>query len=162
MPGKSTPNTPSSILFRPQQLPPLTCRSSGSWWRRRVPPPGPNGLLRCPFITIAERVGGRNIGDPWRKKKPDRASLTIWLKSLFSTPSPRLRGEGRGEGPKRTPNLRPPLTRPPATLSPPKRGEGNHLSLPNIRNRETPPSGKMFSLTWLTGPIFPSFSGPKL
>jgi len=23
------------------------------WWRRRVPPPGPNGLLRRPFISIA-------------------------------------------------------------------------------------------------------------
>jgi len=27
-------------------------RCGGLWWRRRVPPPGPDGLLRCPFITI--------------------------------------------------------------------------------------------------------------
>jgi len=25
----------------------------GLWWRRRVPPPGPNGLLRCSFIAIS-------------------------------------------------------------------------------------------------------------
>src|SRR5690606_2494904 len=33
------------------------------WWRRRVLPPGPMGLLRWPFIAIA--VAGRaNIGSP--------------------------------------------------------------------------------------------------
>src|SRR5579884_824372 len=42
MPGKSTPFTPSSILFRPRE-----------WWSRRVLPPGPKGLLRRPFIAIA-------------------------------------------------------------------------------------------------------------
>jgi hypothetical protein len=42
MPSKSTPFTPSSILFRPRL-----------WWSRRVLPPGPIGLLRRPFIAIA-------------------------------------------------------------------------------------------------------------
>ena len=59
MPGKSPIFTPSSILFRPQQEPPF--RTGGSWWRRRVPPPGPNGLLHRPFIAIATRGGGMNI-----------------------------------------------------------------------------------------------------
>src|ERR1700722_625087 len=43
MPGKSASFTPSSILFRPRR----------KWWSRRVPPPGPKGLLRRPFIAIS-------------------------------------------------------------------------------------------------------------
>ena len=45
-PGQSHTFTRSSILFRPP-VPPTT----GDWWSRRVPPPGPIRLLRarlCP------------------------------------------------------------------------------------------------------------------
>jgi hypothetical protein len=51
MPGKRAPFTPPSILFRPRHNPPAI-NADGLWWRRRVLPPGPDGLLRCPFITI--------------------------------------------------------------------------------------------------------------
>ena len=30
--------------------------------------------------------------------------------------------------------------------------ENDHASLPKMRSRDTPPSGKMLSFTWLTGP----------
>src|SRR3974390_2716194 len=65
MPSKSTPFTPSSILFRPRdqrtddgrQMTDNELVSSvvcpRKWWRRRVLPPGPMGLLRWPFIAIA-------------------------------------------------------------------------------------------------------------
>ena len=56
MPSKSAPFTPSSILVRPHQMPPQIVRPSGMWWRRRVLPPGPIGLLRRPFIAIAGRI----------------------------------------------------------------------------------------------------------
>ena len=52
MPSKSTPFTPSSILFRPRRSPSGSC-GLGFGWRRRVLPPGPKGLLRRPFIAIA-------------------------------------------------------------------------------------------------------------
>jgi hypothetical protein len=39
----------------PAQAAAMTC---GLWWRRRVPPPGPMGLLRWPFIAIATLAGG--------------------------------------------------------------------------------------------------------
>src|SRR5208283_4191553 len=77
MPSKSTPFTPSSILFRPRkrrtevgdQRPEIRSRINAihrpssalrhpssvlrDWWSRRVLPPGPKGLLRRPFIAIA-------------------------------------------------------------------------------------------------------------
>ena len=70
MPSERQSFTPSSILFRPHQI---RSRMTGirmqdksnlllpvirhlMWWRRRVPPPGPNGLLRLPFIAIAGQV----------------------------------------------------------------------------------------------------------
>ena len=34
-------------------------RVSGLGWRRRVLPPGPKDLLRCPFIAIAARADGK-------------------------------------------------------------------------------------------------------
>ena len=51
MPSKRTTFTPSSILFRPLQR--SAAIPGGLWWRRRVLPPGPKGLLRSPFIAIA-------------------------------------------------------------------------------------------------------------
>ncbi|PLW75527.1 hypothetical protein C0081_01465 [Cohaesibacter celericrescens] len=58
MPSKNTIFTPSSILFRPQQKHRfLTLHSQRClWWRRRVPPPGPIGLLQRPFIAIVTEV----------------------------------------------------------------------------------------------------------
>ena len=62
IPSKSPSFTPSSILFHPQQARP---RMRGSWWRCRVLPPGPMGLLRWPFIAIAALAGRHhNIGEP--------------------------------------------------------------------------------------------------
>ncbi|EBU8131971.1 hypothetical protein BZU93_26335 [Salmonella enterica subsp. enterica] len=72
MPGKSPIFTPSSILFRPQQQP---SAREGSWWRRRVPPPGPNGLLHRPFIAIVSRADVANIGAHRGKWKAPRAAL---------------------------------------------------------------------------------------
>src|SRR5215472_6498655 len=72
MPSERVPFTPSSILFRPQQKP-LRCifynfghsskPTSSLWWRRRVPPPGPIGLLRYPFIAIAGEPAAHNIAN---------------------------------------------------------------------------------------------------
>lgn len=69
MPSKRTTFTPSSILFRPRRSPAAwwlqvpAARAAGLWWRRRVPPPGPKGLFRRPFIAIADLADGkRNIG----------------------------------------------------------------------------------------------------
>ena len=59
MPGKGAIFTPSSILFRPRHRP--AC-GAGFWWRRRVPPPGPMGLLHRPFIAIS----GRNRQSQYR------------------------------------------------------------------------------------------------
>jgi len=70
MPSENLPFTPSSILFRPHQMPPesgiydtlqVVAFASGIWWRRRVPPPGPNGLLRQPFIAIVSKADSFNI-----------------------------------------------------------------------------------------------------
>ena len=58
MPNKSLTFTPPSILFRPHQIQLIVKsgrKSNWIWWRRRVPPPGPNGLLCRPFIVIAVR-----------------------------------------------------------------------------------------------------------
>ena len=52
MPSENASFTPSSILFRPRRNP-RNVRFLGLWWRRRVPPPGPIGLLRRSFIAIA-------------------------------------------------------------------------------------------------------------
>lgn len=47
------------------------------WWRRRVPPPSPIGLLHCPFITIAGRAGAINIA--YRRKIYKRRGQFIFL-----------------------------------------------------------------------------------
>src|SRR5580658_7969221 len=56
MPGKRSPFT---SLVEPISPPPKPASRSGLWWRRRVPPPGPKDLFRCPFIAIAVLVGRR-------------------------------------------------------------------------------------------------------
>ena len=51
----------------PSQAAAIIC---GLWWRRRVPPPGPMGLLRWPFIAIAGlAVGKVNIGGRRKEEK---------------------------------------------------------------------------------------------
>src|SRR5215216_6971945 len=65
MPSKSAPFTPSSILFRPRRSP----GHPGLWWRRRVPPPGPIGLLRRPFIAIAGLRQPLQYKPQWLTKK---------------------------------------------------------------------------------------------
>ncbi|ACE91892.1 UNVERIFIED_ORG: hypothetical protein M2312_001541 [Rhizobium esperanzae] len=57
MPSKKSIFTPLSILFRPHQKPAFD--AAGFWWRRRVPPPGPIGLLHRSFIAIAGPKAGR-------------------------------------------------------------------------------------------------------
>src|SRR6185369_2816161 len=51
---KVRPLRPRRSYFAPAKThflgQPANGLSSGLWWRRRVPPPGPNGLLRRPFI----------------------------------------------------------------------------------------------------------------
>src|SRR3569833_2239562 len=50
--------------------PPVAPLAAGRrWWRRRVLPPGPMGLLRWPFIAIAV-AGTLNIGEPPGGCKP--------------------------------------------------------------------------------------------
>jgi hypothetical protein len=71
MPCERVPFTPSSILVRPHQKPPAN-GLCGLWWRRRVPPPGPKGLLRYPFIAIAGEPAKRNIDTPRAVGKPPR------------------------------------------------------------------------------------------
>src|SRR6516165_5085374 len=46
---KTRPLRPRRSWFAPAE----TRLFGGLWWRRRVLPPGPNGLLRRPFISIA-------------------------------------------------------------------------------------------------------------
>jgi len=68
--GKSTSFTPSSILFRPRRCGMSLLGTRPHGWRRRVLPPGPKGLLRRPFITIATLAGGTpNIGRPELRRK---------------------------------------------------------------------------------------------
>src|SRR5881227_1267733 len=71
IPGKSTSFTPSSILFRPRRCSPeALSRAKLHGWRRRVLPPGPKGLLRRPFITIAALASGTpNIGAKVLRRK---------------------------------------------------------------------------------------------
>ena len=56
MPSEKPIFTPLSILFRPHQKP---VGPTGFWWRRRVPPPGPIGLLHRSFIAIADPKTGK-------------------------------------------------------------------------------------------------------
>ena len=60
MPNERKTFTPSSILFRPHiwysftmSIISMINEYMHKWWRRRVPPPGPIGLLRSSFIVIA-------------------------------------------------------------------------------------------------------------
>src|SRR5690606_5638873 len=57
-------------LVDPVSPPPQPALRHGLWWRCRVPPPGPMGLLRQPFIAIAgPSTGTLNIRRPERYAK---------------------------------------------------------------------------------------------
>jgi hypothetical protein len=47
----------ASLLWQGRRI------SRSLWWRRRVPPPGPIGLLRYPFIAIAGEPAAYNIAN---------------------------------------------------------------------------------------------------
>ena len=88
MPSKSTPFTPSSILFRPRRM---HRPRRWTWWSRRVLPPGPKGLLRRPFIAIAGLRRHRNIGAKWLPKKGRvgaAAGLRTFAVCAFTAESP--------------------------------------------------------------------------
>ena len=56
--------SPFGSPVEPISPPPKPASMSGLGWRRRVPPPGPKDLFRCPFIAIAALAGDAlNIGD---------------------------------------------------------------------------------------------------
>jgi hypothetical protein len=59
----------------PQGLPPKQCRWE-VWWRRRVPPPGPQRLFHAPFIAIVGKPTLSTIGS-WGQKKRGRAVLPL-------------------------------------------------------------------------------------
>jgi hypothetical protein len=52
MPSKSVPFT---TRVEPVS-PPSAADKAGDWWRRRVPPPGPQRLFRAVFIAIVTEV----------------------------------------------------------------------------------------------------------
>ena len=51
---KARPLRPRRSYFAPAE----TQARPELWWRRRVPPPGPMGLFRWPFIAIADLAAG--------------------------------------------------------------------------------------------------------
>ena len=58
--AKADPLRPRRSCFAPARP-----RRAGVGWRRRALPPGPNGLLRSPFIAISgPKAGTANIGGP--------------------------------------------------------------------------------------------------
>ncbi len=66
----------------PPEMSRLVVRGLGGiWWRRRVLPPGPNGLLRRPFIAIAEQVQPQQYRvKAWQKKGGDAPQSGYWVK----------------------------------------------------------------------------------
>ena len=55
MPSERAPfHVPRRTYFAPAET---RLPESGLGWRRRVPPPGPKDLFRCPFIAIAAPCG---------------------------------------------------------------------------------------------------------
>ena len=73
MPGTVLTFQRLSILFRPHQSKrgfplhaPRRFAARLPWWRRRVPPPGPDRLLRKRFSTIADVSAGTvNLCQPF-------------------------------------------------------------------------------------------------
>ena len=83
MPSEKSSFTPSSILFRPRPRPRVVLKKHGLGWRRRVPPPGPIGLLRSSFIAIAAASAGKmNIRAPTTFRKGCRRAPTQKLQGI--------------------------------------------------------------------------------
>src|SRR5271166_3857970 len=80
MPSK---RSPFWSPVEPISPPPKPASRSGLGWRRRVPPPGPKDLFRCPFIAIAEPCGrqltyrGREAGREGGPGPHDVAAIRI-------------------------------------------------------------------------------------
>jgi len=95
MPSEKSSFTPSSILFRPRPKPRVVLKKHGLGWRRRVPPPGPIGLLRSSFIAIAAASAGKmNIRAPTTFRKGCRRAPTQKLQGI-ELQSYRLRAASR-------------------------------------------------------------------
>jgi len=95
MPSEKSSFTPSSILFRPRPRPRVVLKKHGLGWRRRVPPPGPIGLLRSSFIAIAAASAGKmNIRAPTTFRKGCRRAPTQKLQGIELQPY-RLRAASR-------------------------------------------------------------------
>src|SRR5487761_2263494 len=67
--------------------------SGGEWWRRRALPPGPQRLFHTPFIAIAGKPAGRDIGGRrgWGKRGScagQRGASMISIRSISSVLSP--------------------------------------------------------------------------
>jgi len=79
--AKEQPLHPRRSYFAPATA--RTHQESGLWWRRRVPPPGPDGLLRSLFITIVALRRQVEYRPPAQKLKAlaSRSGiiLCIWL-----------------------------------------------------------------------------------
>src|SRR5947208_14584578 len=58
---KASPLRPRRSCFAPAEA--RISHDGGLWWRRRVLPPGPNGLLRRPFISIAGEPASPMLDD---------------------------------------------------------------------------------------------------
>jgi hypothetical protein len=63
--AKARPLHPRRSYFAPAKGP----DHPSLWWRRRVPPPGPKGLLRRPFIAIAGSRRHTQYRAEWLTKK---------------------------------------------------------------------------------------------
>src|SRR5271155_1345894 len=58
--------SPFKSPVEPISPPPEPSENEGLGWRRRVPPPGPKDVFRCPFIAVSA------LRRPRRYKPPDR------------------------------------------------------------------------------------------
>src|SRR6516162_4545707 len=71
---------------------------SWNWWSRRVPPPGPKGLLRRPFIAIA----GLRRHPKYKRKRLTKKEVTLlqiaWVSWSISV-SPSASTSGRNARP---------------------------------------------------------------
>ena len=65
--------------FAPSRFPTQTV-PVGNWWRRRVPPPGPQRLFHAPFIAIVGKPTLPTIGSCGQKKR-GRAALPLYTTS---------------------------------------------------------------------------------
>ena len=81
-----------SLHLRRSYFAPIRSRPkgpSGLWWRRRVPPPGPNGLLHRLFIAIVRQADLPNISiappDVKRPTKVRRRTISPDRRQTFTS-----------------------------------------------------------------------------